>query len=218
MSELSNASLNVVSSVASSVSPDLSLSAADWLSLLTHFMSLSLLAVGGAITVAPDMHRYLVDEAHWLSDAQFTSSIALAQAAPGPNVLFVALMGWNVGLNAAGGIGAGWYAWALALMGMTIAMTGMMLPSTTLTFMVARWSHRNRELRAVRAFKQGMAPIVIALLIATGWILSSAHSNPQKDWPLWLLTTIGAVLVWRTKIHLLWLLGAGALLGALGWV
>ena len=65
----------------------LSMTAADWLSLLTHFMSLSLLAVGGAITVAPDMHRYLVDEAHWLSDAQFSSSIALAQAAPGPNVL-----------------------------------------------------------------------------------------------------------------------------------
>jgi chromate transporter len=24
--------------------------------------------------------------------------------------------------------------------------------------------------------------------------------------------------VWRTRLHLLWLLGAGALLGAMGWV
>ena len=52
----------------------------DWLDLLTHFLSLSLLAIGGAITTAPDMHRYLVDERQWLSDSQFTSSIALAQA------------------------------------------------------------------------------------------------------------------------------------------
>jgi len=26
------------------------------------------------------------------------------------------------------------------------------------------------------------------------------------------------LLVWRTRLHLLWLLGAGAVLGALGWV
>ena len=82
------------------MNPVLHLSSADWLDMFQHFASLSLLAVGGAITTAPDMHRYLVDETHWLSDAQFTSSIALAQAAPGPNILFVALMGWNVGLNA----------------------------------------------------------------------------------------------------------------------
>ena len=74
----------------------LNLSGADWLALFTHFASLSLLAVGGAITTVPDMHRYLVGDKMWLSDAQFTSSIALAQASPGPNVLFVALMGWNV--------------------------------------------------------------------------------------------------------------------------
>ena len=196
----------------------ISLTAADWLSLLTHFMSLSLLAVGGAITVAPDMHRYLVDETHWLSDAQFTSSIALAQAAPGPNVLFIALMGWNIGLNAAGGVAAGSQAWGMALTGVAVTMTGILLPSTTLTFMAARWGHRNRELRAVRAFKQGMAPIVIALLVSTGWILASAHGNPKTDWPLWLLTAISTLLVWRTKIHLLWLLGAGAVLGGMGWV
>ena len=78
-----------------------------WWSLVVHFASLSLLAVGGAITTAPDMHRYLVGQQGWLSDAQFTSSIALSQAAPGPNVLFVALLGWNVGLNAGGGPAGG---------------------------------------------------------------------------------------------------------------
>jgi chromate transporter len=30
---------------------------ADWLALFMHFLPLSLLAVGGAITTAPDMHR-----------------------------------------------------------------------------------------------------------------------------------------------------------------
>ena len=182
----------------------------DWLNLFVHYLSLSLLSIGGAITTAPDMHRFLVDQQHWLTDAQFSASIAIAQAAPGPNVLFIALLGWNVGLNA-GGMLAG-------LFGIVITMTGIMLPSSTLTYMAAQWGHRNRDMRAVRAFKQGMAPIVVALLIATSWILATTNGKELKDWPVWLLTATAAVIVWRTKIHLLWLLGAGALLGWFGFI
>jgi chromate transporter len=196
----------------------LHLTAADWLAMFTHFMSLSLLAVGGAITTAPDMHRYLVDEQHWLTDGQFTSSIALAQAAPGPNVLFIALLGWNVGMNAGGGVAGGPAAWGYALLGVLIAMVGIMLPSTTLTFAAARWGHQNRELQAVRAFKQGMAPIVIALLIATGWILATSHGSLALHWPLYAVTGLSALMVWKTKVHMLWLLGTGGVLGYWGLV
>jgi chromate transporter len=191
---------------------------ADWLVLFLHFGSLSLLAVGGAITTAPAMHSYLVNERMWLTNSEFTTSIALAQAAPGPNVLFVALLGWQVGLNAAGASATTVQSMSMAAMGMGVAMLGILLPSTTLTFLAARWGHQNRELRAVRAFKQAMAPIVIALLIATGWILVAEHGNDHRQWPLWLLAALSALVVWRTRIHLLWLLGFGAVAGALGWV
>lgn len=196
----------------------MSLSPADWLNLFTHFLTLSLLSVGGAISTVPEMHRYLVDEQHWLSDSQFMSSIALAQAAPGPNVLFVALIGWNVGLKAGAGVAAGAPAWVFAILGVVVSMVGMLLPSTTLTFAVARWGHQNRELRAVRAFKQGLAPIVIGLLIAAGWILVAGHGNSQQSWPLWLLTAASTLIVWRTRLPLLCLLGVGGLLGWLGLV
>ena len=178
---------------------------ADWLDLFAHYLMLSLMAIGGAISTTSEMHRYLVDQHHWLTPEQFNASIAIAQAAPGPNVLFVALMGWNVGLNA-GSMPA-------ACAGVLVTMIGILLPSTTLTYLAARWGHRNRNLRVVRAFKQGMAPIVIALLVATGWILGGANHTPATDWPLWLLGVASMLLVWRTRIHLLWLLGLGALLG-----
>jgi len=188
----------------------LSMHWSDWLQLFVQYLTLSLLSVGGAISTAPEMHRYLVEEQHWLTDPQFNASIAIAQAAPGPNVLFVALMGWQVGINAGG--------MAMGLLGVLITMSGILLPSTTLTYMTAQWGHRNRSLRAVRAFKQGMAPVVIALLISTGWILTSVHNNPDEDWRLWLLTAVAALVIWRTKMHLLWTLGAGALLGWFGFV
>ena len=200
------------------MNPVLQLSAADWWSMFQHFASLSLLAVGGAITTAPDMHRYLVDQTHWLSETQFTSSIALAQAAPGPNILFVALMGWNVGLNAAAGLGGGWISGGMGMVGVTIALLGIMLPSSILTYTATRWAHQHREMRAIRAFKAGMAPIVIALLLATAWLLTLTHDQPAQDWPLYVLTVLTTLIVWRTRVHMLWLIGAGGLLGALGWV
>ena len=69
----------------------------DWAQLILHFMLLSLLSIGGAITTAPEMHRFMVREHGWISSADFSQSIALAQCAPGPNVLFVAVLGWQIG-------------------------------------------------------------------------------------------------------------------------
>ncbi len=190
--------------------PALDLAWSDWLALFGHFLSLSLMAVGAAFSTLPEMHRYLVDRQHWLTDPQFTASITLAQAAPGPNVLFVALMGWNVGMNA-GGYGA-------ALIGAVVCLVGMLLPSSLLVYFASHWGQRNRDRHAVRAFKQGMGPVVIGLLIGTGWIMASANGDPASDWPLWLLTAAATIIVWRTRLHLLWLLGIGAVLGGLGWV
>lgn len=185
-----------------------SLQWSDWLHLFLQFLLLSLLSVGGAISTAPEMHRFLVEEHRWLTEHQFNASISIAQAAPGPNVLFVALMGWNVGMNTG--------SMAAACLGLFITMAGILLPSSTLTYAAASWGYRNRELRSVRAFKQGMAPLIIALLLGTGLIMAGAHLNPQEDWPLWLISAGSALIAWRSRLHLLWLLGAGALLGWFG--
>jgi chromate transporter len=182
----------------------------EWFQFFLHYLSLSLMAIGGAIAMIPDMHRFLVDQNLWLTQAQFNASVAIAQAAPGPNVLFIALMGWNVGMNVGGAL--------YGLLGIVLAMTGMLIPSSVLTYNATQWGHRNRNLRGVRAFKQGMAPIVVGLLIATGLILSSASGKSLENWPLWLMAGVTALICWRTRLHILWLLGAGALLGWFGWV
>lgn len=213
------------------------LSLSDWLALFTHFAMLSLLSVGGAVATIPDMHRFLHTERHWLTELQFASSIALAQAAPGPNVLFVALLGWQVGLNAGGGSLVGWQAWPTALLGVGVSLCAILLPSSLLTYRATRWAHHNQTLLGVRAFKQGLAPVVVALMLATGWLLSTpavATDNgvavvleswpsvwdwmSNQPWTAWALSIGVAVLVWKTRIHLLWMLAVGAGLGAWHWV
>lgn len=180
----------------------------DWWHLFQHFISLSMLSIGGAISTLPEMHRFLVEQNHWLTESQFTASVAIAQAAPGPNVLFIALLGWNIGVNAGSSL--------TGMLGVFIAMFGILLPSTSLTYLASGWLRHNAARPVVRAFKQGLAPIVIALLIATGWIMASAH--PKEEWHLWLVTIIAALMIWRTRIHMLWLIFAGALLGWLGFI
>jgi len=66
------------------------LAATGWWPLFVQFLTLSLLAVGGAITTAAD-NRYWVLRQDWLDEARFTAAIALAQAAPRPYILFLAL-------------------------------------------------------------------------------------------------------------------------------
>jgi len=177
----------------------------DWLNLFGHYLLLSLMSVGGAISTTAEMHRLLVEQHHWLTPQQFNDAIALAQAAPGPNVLFVALMGWKVGLNAG--------SYTAAVLGVAVTMTGIMLPSTTLTYMASQWLHRNREMRGVRAFKQGMSPVVVGMLVSTGIILATTSAPTLDHWPLWALALAAGIVIWRTRLHLLWLLGAGAVLG-----
>ncbi len=168
-----------------------------WWALFGHFLALSLMSIGGAITLVPDMHRRLVTDGGLLSDTDFTASIALAQAAPGPNVLFVALMGWY-----SGGLG-----------GALGSMLGIMLPSTTLTLVVSRWVATRRAWLSVQAFQAGMVPVTIGLLLATGYLLAP----PVQTQPSALALSVAvALLVWRTRISLIWLVAAGGLIGGLG--
>lgn len=173
------------------------LTLADYVGLFGHFLMLSMLAIGGAITTAPEMQRYVVGERGWLSDEQFTTSVALAQAAPGPNVLFVAVVGYN----------------AAGLMGVLVTMAGILLPSSTLALAAMRWGSARRESRGVRAFVAGLGPLTIGLLLATGLVLAAPMRGSTGALALVLASTL---VLWRWKVNPLWLITAGALVGALG--
>ena len=75
------------------------LTGGDWGVVFAQYLLLSILSIGGAIGTAPEMHRFLVEQHHWMTNEQFSASVAIAQAAPGPNLLFVAVLGWVHGIG-----------------------------------------------------------------------------------------------------------------------
>jgi chromate transporter len=170
---------------------------ADWWALFAHFLAMSVLAIGGALAVAPEIHRYIVDQRGWVDDTQFSAAIALAQAAPGPNLLFVPVLGHAIaGLPVA-----------------FVALVGILLPSTTLALAASRWGERRRDTRGVRAFVAGMAPVTIGLLAAAGTVLAAPLATQPAAW---VLVAVTVALSVKTKISPVWLIAAGAVVGAAG--
>jgi chromate transporter len=174
-------------------------SGADWWALFAHFLAMSMLAIGGAIAVAPEIHRYIVDERHWIDDAQFSAAIALAQAAPGPNLLFVPVIGHAIA----------------GLPGALVALVGILIPSTTLAMAASRWGQKRRETIGVRAFVAGMAPVTIGLLLSAGTVLSAPYTAKPSAWAV---IALAVALSARTRINPVWLIAAGAAVGAMGFV
>jgi len=171
-------------------------SVADWISILGQFAFLSFLAVGGVMSVAPDMHRVVVDELSILSNEQFLAAITLGKVSPGPNALFVAVLGYQI----AGFVGA-------------IAMTAaMIIPSAIFAYYVTRWCRANSHRLSVRSFAVGSAPVVIGLLLSTGFVLIQSISN---TWSV-ICVLLVALVVWKSRVHLMSLMAIGALLGVVG--
>jgi chromate transporter len=175
------------------------LDALAWWQLFGHFALLSLLAVGGAITTVPDMQRYVVGERGWLDQVQFSGSIALAQSAPGPNVLFVAVIGFNIA----------------GLVGVLATLGGSLLPSCALALTAGRLGAQRRESRALRAFTEGLAPVTIGLLLSSGWVLTEPSRTRWGTLPLVAATVI---FMLRTRRSPVWMIAVGAVAGVLGWV
>jgi len=167
--------------------------------LVLQFGMLSLLAFGGVQTVVPEIHRQAVDVAAWMTASEFADLFAISQASPGPNMLIVALVGWK----------------AAGLAGAALATLGMCGPSCVLTYVVNGWWHRFRGTRWRAAVQAGLAPVTLGLVLAGGYVLTRAADG---SWTALLITGLTTVVLLATRLHPLWVLAAGGLVGMAGLV
>ena len=168
--------------------------------LFCEFALLSAVAFGGATALLPEIHRVVVEQHKWLDDATFTHLYAIAQAAPGPNVLVVTLIGWEIA----------------GLLGALSATLAMCLPMSVLIYLlIDRWeSFAGR--RWQKAISLGVAPLAVGLIFCGATLIAQAA---HFGWAAWALVLAAALATVKLKrIPPLWYIGVGAALGALGWV
>jgi chromate transporter len=163
--------------------------------LSLHIAVMSLMAVGGGVVLlGPQVGQYVVEGQHWLTNEQFAAAYAIAQAAPGPNLLFISLVGWLI---------AGWA-------GAILTTLAVLVPSTLLTLSVVRMNTSRLSGRLSAALSSAFAPISIGFLAATGWLFARM-SNP--NWHADVLTAVSALILLRTKLNPVLLIAVGAALG-----
>ncbi|MCH8619524.1 chromate transporter [Undibacterium sp. TS12] len=167
------------------------------LDLCLHLSILSMMAVGGGLVMmAPDISHFVVTEKHWVSSAQFASAYAIAQAAPGPNLLFISLVGWLI---------AGWT-------GAILTTLAVIIPSTILTLSVISLKASNFNNRLTAAVRDTFAPISIGFLLATAFLFTQVET---ASWGTDVVTVLTAIIVLRSKLNPVLLIAAGATAGML---
>ena len=180
------------------------MSARTLLQIFLLFSSLSLLSIGGGNTVLPEMHYKAVNDHHWLNDSQFADIFAISQAAPGPSILIVTLVGYKAGLSAGGQL--------VGILGAILATASMMAPAGLLVYFVVQFWERAKDSPVRRAIERGFAPLTVGLVLASGYVMSKAA---DQDWRAYLLTGVCTLIFVLTKINPLVVV---ALAGFLGWL
>lgn len=167
------------------------------LALAAIFSQLSLLAFGGGNTILPEMQRQVVDIHRWMSAQDFSAMFALAQAAPGPNMMVVTLVGWHV---------AGWP-------GVLVTSLAKFGPSSILTGVVLHLWQRFRDKPWRATVQAGMMPMTVGLVAASAALITQASTH---TWGLAVIAAACALVACKSKVHPLWVLAVGALLGLSG--
>ena len=166
------------------------------IALALIFSELSVLAFGGGNTILPEMQRQVVEIHQWMSAEEFSALFALGQAAPGPNLMVVTLVGWHV---------AGWA-------GMLVTTLAKFGPSSILTIFALHAWERFKDKPWRRVVQAGLLPVTAGLVAASAALI--AHAS-DTNLLLAAITAVVALLGSATRIHPLWLLFGGALVGLL---
>jgi chromate transporter len=145
------------------------------------------------------MQRQVVEVHHWLTAEQFASLYALAQSAPGPNMLVVTLIGWQVA----------------GITGAVAATIGICGPSCVLSYFVASIWFRFRHATWRRVLQSALTPVTCGLVFAAAALLARATTHGISTGVMLLASTL---LLSLTKLHPLIVLLTAAACGAIGLV
>jgi chromate transporter len=162
------------------------------LAIFDAFAPMSLLMFGGANSIIPELHRQVVDVHAWMTSEEFATLFAVAQAAPGPNILIVSLIGWQV-------------AGLAGLLAATVAING---PHCLLTYFVGGFVAKGYNW--IGTFKKALVPVTTGLILGSGIVMARAADHDALTIAISAAT---ATYIVFSNANPLWALGAAALTG-----
>jgi len=166
--------------------------------LTEHLALVSSISFGGFPTVLPDVRNFVVVTHGWMTDQEFTSYFALAQAVPGPNmILMMSFVGWKV--------------WGVP--GAILSALAIFGPPCVMYFIAYRLWDRFRAAPWQPIVRSGLVPVTVGLIIASGVVMALAA---DANWRAAAVTVAATVLMLTRKLDPILMLVAGGALGGLG--
>jgi chromate transporter len=168
-------------------------------SLFLKLSAFSLFAFGGINALLPVLYNLSVNQEHWINSQTFSDYFAIAQAAPGPNLMTVTLIGWNVG----------------GVLGAAIATLAISWPSAIMIYFLQRSIANMKDIRKQQMIQFAASTLAVGLILASAWQICHQINHSVMAYIL----TIGAIgATFFTRWHPLYLIAIGAVLGILGFV
>jgi chromate transporter len=177
------------------------------LPLILHIVSIAVVSVGGGVAVLPDAFRYMVLTKKWLTSEDFTNMVALAQAAPGPNILMWSLISFQAAAS---------YGLALSIFTALVGLLAFIIPTCTIALLVNRLLEASSKAKLIKAIKTGLVPLTAGIVLASGWLLTDAAATASKGNPLiWIyMLAVGvAIATYLKQINPLWMVAIGGIAG-----
>ncbi len=164
------------------------------LTLVIVFTQLSVLAFGGGNAILPEMQHQVVTVHQWMTAEQFSSLFAMAQAAPGPNMMIVPLVGWHVAGPA----------------GLLVTSLAKFGPSSVITIYALKFWEKFKANPLRARFEKALKPITVGLVLVSAWLIADASA---QNLLLVVIVILTAFLGVFKRIHPLWVMAVGAGLG-----
>jgi chromate transporter len=162
--------------------------------LALYFLRLGSIGFGGPVALVGYMHRDLVEEKNWITEEDYKEGLALAQLAPGPLAAQLAIY-----------IGYVHY----KIIGATVAGIAFVIPSFIMVLGLGYAYVQAGGLPWMQAVFYGIGAAVIGIIAISSYKLS--RKSLGKDWLLWSIAIVLAVVTFITESEILWLVLAAGL-------
>lgn len=166
--------------------------------LMLYFLRLGALGFGGPVALVGYMHRDLVEERKWITDADYKEGLALAQIAPGPLAAQLAIYLGFVHHR---------------ILGATVAAFAFVLPSFLMVVGLGMAYVSYGGLPWMQAVFYGVSAAVLGIMAVGAHKLSTRSIG--KDKLLWAIFAVLAIVTIVTQSEIAWLFIAS---GILVWV
>lgn len=163
--------------------------------LVLYFLKLGTIGFGGPVALVGYMHRDLVDERKWFAEDDYKEGLALAQLAPGPLAAQLAIYLGYVHYR---------------IIGATLTGLAFVLPSFFMVIALGYAYVKAGGLPWMQAVFYGIGAAVIGIIAIGSYKLS--RKSLGKDWLLWGIATVLAIVTFITETEIIWLILAAGVL------